>query len=107
MNIMYGENEDLEMMRDRNSREYILHNATLSDYMGLISDQINDPFDTATGINYLKKIRKLVPDDNKMDEYCCEVLDMIIYVIQLSMYFISIDYQAIIQLFIQLYLSSN
>ena len=77
MNIMYGENEDLEMMRDRNSREYILHNATLSDYMGLISDQINDPFDTATGINYLKKIRKLVPDDNRMDEYCCEVLDMI------------------------------
>ena len=71
---------DLEVLsdRDKESREYILYNATIEDYMEFISDQINDPFDASIDINYIKRIRKLIPDDNKMDKYCERILEKIL-----------------------------
>ena len=75
---MYDMNDDnAEYVRDRASREYILYNATIEDYLGFIEDQIKDPFDASIGMNYIKKIRKLCPDDNKMDEICEKIIDMI------------------------------
>lgn len=63
--------------RDRESREYLLYNADLEDYMSLLQDQVRDPFDSGVGINFVKKIRKLVPDNDRMDDYCAKILDSI------------------------------
>lgn len=76
-NIYNNDGNDGLLERDRASREYLLNNATLTDYMDMIQDQIDDPFDSSIGMNYVKKIRKLVPDNNKMDEYCQAVIDKI------------------------------
>ena len=69
--------DNAEYVRDRASREYMLYNATIEDYLGFIEDQIKDPFDASIGMNYIKKIRKLCPDDSKMDNYCLRIIDMI------------------------------
>ena len=76
-NIYNADGNDGLLERDRASREYLLNNATLTDYMDMIQDQIDDPFDSSIGMNYVKKIRKLVPDNNKMDEYCQAIIDKI------------------------------
>lgn len=76
-NIYNDDEMDRGYEKDHDSREYLLHKATLDDYMEMIGDQIEDPFDSSVGINYLKRIRKLVPDDNKMDTYCVDVIDQI------------------------------
>lgn len=76
-NIYNTDGDDGLLERDRESREYLLHNATLTDYMDMIQDQIDNPFDASIDMNYVKKIRKLVPDNNKMDEYSQAVVDKI------------------------------
>lgn len=58
------------------SREYILGTATVDEQMGFIKDQINDPFDSGN-TNYFKKLKKMVDNQDQLDEYCKKILEMI------------------------------
>lgn len=51
------------------SQDYILGNTTMDEQIAFVEDQIRNPFDSGD-INYLKKLIKMVPGQDEMDELC-------------------------------------
>ena len=51
------------------SREFILSNTTREEQIDFIEDQIKDPFNSGD-INYFKKLIKMVPGQDEMDDIC-------------------------------------
>jgi len=51
------------------SQDYILGNTTMEEQIAFVEDQIRSPFNSGD-INYLKKLMRMVPGQDEMDEIC-------------------------------------
>ena len=51
------------------TRDYMLGNTTREEQIQFIEDQIKDPFESGDS-NYLKKLKKMIPSQDEMDEIC-------------------------------------